>query len=207
MTASAARFGVLFLAAVLLTACCCRVRVPNDLIVVLPASDGHIGGVVVETGGDKIVLDKAYAGVKPGAAGAGPIEVGQAEVEQAFGNALAARPIPPKSYTLYFMSGSDELVPDSRAALEAMLAEISERKAVEIVITGHTDTTGAAGDNDRLSLNRAKSVESQLRDTFAAKGVKSESVTTVGRGERELLVKTPDRVAEARNRRVEITVR
>jgi outer membrane protein OmpA-like peptidoglycan-associated protein len=42
---------------------------------------------------------------------------------------------------------------------------------------------------------------------LAAKGVQSESVTAVGRGERELLVKTADQTAEPRNRRVEITVR
>lgn len=189
--------------ATLLSACCG----PKDLIVVLPGSDGQIGGVVVETGGNKIILDKAYAGARPGTGAAEPVEVGAGEVERVFAKALAARPIPPKSYTLYFESGGDEIVPESRTALDAMLAEISERKAVEVVITGHTDTTGSSNDNDRLSLDRARTVEKQLRDTLAAKGVQSESVTAVGRGERELLVKTADQTAEPRNRRVEITVR
>lgn len=189
--------------ATLLSACCG----PKDLIVVLPAGDGHVGGVVVETDGAKIVLDKAYAGARPGSGATEPVEVGAYEVERVFARALAARPIPPKSYTLYFESGGDEIVPESRATLDAMLAEMSERKAVEVVITGHTDTVGPSGDNDRLSLDRARTVERQLRDTLAAKGVKSESVTAVGRGERELLVKTADQVAEPRNRRVEITVR
>jgi outer membrane protein OmpA-like peptidoglycan-associated protein len=187
----------------LLSACCG----PKDLIVVLPGSDGQIGGVVVETDGNKIVLDKAYAGARPGTGATEPVDVGAYEVERIFAKALAARPIPPKSYTLYFESGGDEIVPDSRAALDAMLAEVSERKAVEVVITGHTDTTGSSNDNDRLSLDRARTVEKQLRDTLAAKGVQSESVTAVGRGERELLVKTADQTAEPRNRRVEITVR
>src|SRR6185295_5130662 len=159
---------------------CCTPPPPNDLIVVLPASDGAIGGVVVEAGGNKIVLDKAYAGAKPGSGATAPVEIGVEEVKEVFGNALAARPIPPKSYTLYFESGSDELVPESRAARDAMLAEITERKAVEVVITGHTDTIGPSGDNDRLSLGRAKAVERELRDSFAARGVGAESVTTVG---------------------------
>ncbi|MEQ1864742.1 MAG: OmpA family protein [Micropepsaceae bacterium] len=188
-----------------LSACCgCR---PNDLIVVLPASDGHIGGVVVEAGGNKMVLDKAYAGMKPGSGAAAPIEISSSEVERVFSSALAARPIPPKSYVLYFVSGTDELVPDSRPALDAMLAELSERKAVEVVITGHTDTLGASDKNDRLSLDRAQAVKTQLKDRLAAQGVQSDSVTAVGRGERELLVKTSDQTAEPRNRRVEITVR
>ena len=193
------------IAATLLSACC--TRAPDDLIVVLPASDGHVGGVVVEMKDQKMVLDKAYAGARPGSGASGPVEVGAQEVERVFGNALAARPIPPKSYTLYFISGSDELVPESRPELEAMLAEIGERKAVEVVIAGHTDTVGSSADNDRLSLIRAKSVEQQLKGRFAERGVRSESVTTAGRGERELLVKTVDQVAEPRNRRVEITVR
>lgn len=192
-----------FALATLLSACCG----PKDLIVILPASDGRIGGVVVEAGGSKVVLDKAYAGARPGSGTSEPVEVGAYEVERVFAKALAARPIPPKSYTLYFESGGDEIVPESRAALDTMLAEMSERKAVEVVITGHTDTIGPSGDNDRLSLDRARVVERQLRDTLTAKGVQSDSVTAVGRGERELLVRTPDQTAEPRNRRVEITVR
>lgn len=190
-------------AALLLSACCGT----NDLIVVLPDRDGHIGGVVVEAAGAKMVLDKPYAGAKPGSGATAPVEMGAAEVERIFSDALGAQPIPPKSYVLYFVSGSDELVPDSRPTLDAMLSEMSERKAVEIVIAGHTDTVGPSADNDRLSLTRARAVEARLRETFAAHGVQSDAVTAIGRGERELLVKTPDQVAEPRNRRVEITVR
>lgn len=200
-----APLAVLSIAAGLLSACC--TRAPNDLIVVLPGSDGHVGAVVVEAAGQKMMLDKAYAGVRPGPAASGPVEVSAQEVEQAFGDALGARPIPPKSYTLYFESGSNELSPKSKPTMEAMLAEISERKAVEIVITGHTDTVGSANDNDRLSLDRARAVEQRLTSSFAARGVSSDSVAAAGRGERELLVKTGDQVAEPRNRRVEITVR
>jgi outer membrane protein OmpA-like peptidoglycan-associated protein len=190
--------------ATMLTACCGT----KDLVVVLPGSDGHVGGVVVESEGSKLVLDKAYAGARPGSGASTPSEVSSYEVERIFSRALSARPIPPKSYTLYFVSGSsDELVPESRTELDTMLTEISERKAVEVVITGHTDTIGPSGDNDRLSRDRAGAVASQLRGSLAEKGVKSESVTTAGRGERDLLVQTPDQTAEPRNRRVEITVR
>lgn len=195
------------IAATFLSACCgCNVR--NDLIVVLPPSDGHIGGIVVQpTTGGTLVLDKAYAGAKPGDKGMAAVDVSAAEVDKTFGDALAARPIPPKSYTLYFATGGAELAPESRAEMQAMLQEIGARKAVEIVIAGHTDTVGSTGDNDRLSLERANAIEASLRETFAVHGVKSDAVTTVGRGERELLVKTPDRTPEPRNRRVEVTVR
>jgi outer membrane protein OmpA-like peptidoglycan-associated protein len=193
------------LAATALSACC---NVPrNDLIVVLPGADGHVGGITVEAAGTKLVLDKPYAGAKPGGAGMAPVEVSEAEINDVFGDALAARPVPPKSYTLYFMSGGTDLAPDSQGTMDAMLADMAARKAAEVVITGHTDTVGGGADNDRLSLARAKAVAERLGETFAAKGVKSDAIATVGRGERALLVATPDQTAEPRNRRVEITVR
>jgi outer membrane protein OmpA-like peptidoglycan-associated protein len=112
----------------------------NDLVVVLPAADGHIGGVVVQHGDSKIVLDKPYAAAD---ADAKPVSVDQGQVDKIFGSTLAARPIPPKSYTLYFQADSNDLVPDSRAAFEAVFTEIAKRKASEIVVTGHTDTMGS----------------------------------------------------------------
>lgn len=193
------------LAATTLSACCSVPR--NDLIVVLPGADGHVGAISVEAAGTKMVLDKAFAGAKPGAGGMAPVEVSESEVNQVFGEALAARPVPPKSYTLYFLTGGTDLSPDSQATMDAMLADMAARKAAEVLITGHTDTVGAGADNDRLSLARAQAVAATLSETFAAKGVKSDAITTAGRGERALLVETPDQTAEPKNRRVEITVR
>jgi outer membrane protein OmpA-like peptidoglycan-associated protein len=193
------------LVATALSACCAVPR--KDLIVVLPGADGHVGGITVEAAGAKMVLDKAYAGAKPGGGGMAPVEVSENEVKEVFSDALAARPVPPKSYTLYFLTGGTDLAPDSQSTMDAMLADMAARKAAEVVITGHTDTVGGSADNDRLSLARAKAVAATLGATFAAKGVKSDAIATAGRGERDLLVKTPDQTAEPQNRRVEITVR
>jgi outer membrane protein OmpA-like peptidoglycan-associated protein len=46
-----------------------------------------------------------------------------------------------------------------------------------------------------------------VRAMLIAQGVAPASIATVGRGKRELLIPTPDGVAEPRNRRVEIVVR
>jgi OOP family OmpA-OmpF porin len=188
------------LAAALLLSGCAR-----DMVVVIPESDGHVGAVVLQSHDPKIVLDKAYAAAAPGFLGGAmkPAPADAKEVDQIFGSALAAQPIPPKSYTLYFLNDSDELVPDSRAAFDEVFAEIARRKAAEIVVTGHTDTTGTPEHNDQLSLERAKSV---VR-LFVARGLAPEAVTAAGRGQRELLVPTGDQAPEPRNRRVEITVR
>ena len=176
----------------------------KDLVVVIPdSSDGHIGAVVVEAGGNKTVLDTAYASATPDS---GRIKAGTTnaqDVNQIFGSAIAARPIAPKSFTLYFKADSDELLPDSRAAFEDVFAEVGRRKAAEIVVTGHTDTMGQREYNDKLSLERAKAI-SKL---FISRGLAPAAVLAAGRGERELLIQTPDQTSEPRNRRVEITVR
>jgi OOP family OmpA-OmpF porin len=177
----------------------------TDLIVVIPESDGHVGAVVVQSGDNKILLDKAYAAAASGTFGATlkPVESSADEVHRIFDGALAAQPVPPQTYTLYFETGNENLVPESQAAIEAVFADIGRRRTAEIVVTGHTDTVGQPDFNDRLSLQRAETIAQLL----IARGLPPASVTAVGRGERELLVPTGDQVAEARNRRVEITVR
>ena len=112
-------------------------------------------------------------------------------------------PPPPSHFTLDFVEGSTDLVPDSQPELERMLAEVKKRPGVEVQITGHTDTLGTTEDNDALSMARAV----QVRDALAALGLNPGVTRTVGRGERELLIPTEDGVREDRNRRVEITVR
>ncbi|MFO1059124.1 MAG: OmpA family protein [Dongiaceae bacterium] len=198
----------LALAALLAAAALAGCASKDNLVVVLPDSAGqHVGTVVVYKpgGGQEAVLNKPYAAVGSGAGSAGmkPVEVDQKEVAQVFGAALAARPIPPQSFTLYFESGSDQLTPDSQKAFEEVFQDIARRKAAEVVVTGHTDTVASPERNDQLSLQRAEAVRRMLIE----RGLKPEDVVAVGRGERELLVATGDAVAEPRNRRVVITVR
>jgi len=46
-----------------------------------------------------------------------------------------------------------------------------------------------------------------VRQMFADRGFPASRIQAIGRGERNLLVPTPDEVAEPRNRRVTIEVR
>lgn len=194
-----------FLAAAALGGCAAK----DNLVVVLPDSAGqHVGTVVVykpDGATRAAVLDKPYAAVGAGAGSTDvePVEVDQKEVATVFGAALAARPIPPQSFTLYFESGSDALTPESRKAFEEVFQEIAKRKAAEVVVTGHTDTVDSTARNDALSLQRAEAV----RQMLIARGLPPDDVEAVGRGERDLLVPTADKVDEPRNRRVVITVR
>jgi outer membrane protein OmpA-like peptidoglycan-associated protein len=176
----------------------------DDLYVVVPGPDGTTGAVTITTAGEQHVLDRPYAAARirePGRVDIGTAT--EAEVRQAFGAALAARPSPPASFLLYFVEGKDELTAESQRVLPQVLAEIARRPDPEIAVIGHTDRMGTAALNDTLSLRRAERVRAEL----AKLGIAASRIEVAGRGEREPLVPTEDEVAEPRNRRVEISVR
>jgi outer membrane protein OmpA-like peptidoglycan-associated protein len=172
--------------------------------VLLPGRAGGSGAVVVQEGGREVVLDTAYASARTGPGGG--LEAGPStpdEVRAVFAAALAAEPPRPVTFLLYFVEGTDQFTPESQALVDQVLLAIATRPAPELTVAGHTDTVGTDQFNDALSLRRAE----RVRALLVARGIPPASVVAVGRGKRELLVPTPDGVAEPRNRRVEITVR
>lgn len=174
---------------------------PATTVVVLPAPDGHIGGVVVQQGGERQVLDKPYATSRTGEREV--TQLSATEVQQAYGATLQALPDRPATFLLYFVTGTDELTDESKRELQKVLAALRERPSPDVLVIGHTDTVGDGETNDRLSAQRAERVKGYLVEI----GIPRERIRTAGRGERELLVPTPDNVEEPRNRRVEIDVR
>jgi len=175
----------------------------SERVVLLPAPDGRPTAVVVRDARGETLLDQPFAAVKRGAGGHRAYQSSAAEVEERFGAALAAQPARPKSFTLYFAVGGDTLTPESAAELSVVKREIADRPASEVMVIGHTDSVGRLEANDALSLKRAATV----RDILVAAGVPEEKIEIAGRGEREPLIKLGDEVAEAQNRRVEISVR
>ena len=178
---------------------------PRTLVVLLPEENTTTqGAVVVGEGSGATVLDTPMTVAKVDNRGRVKTEkITQAEVEKDFSAALAATPPKPISFTLYFETGTTVIMDMSKDALDDLFEEVAGRQAVEVQITGHTDTVGTTSDNDLLSTQRAESIKEML----VARGLKSNFVRAVGRGERELLVQTPDNVSEALNRRVEVIVR
>jgi len=193
-------------AAAFLAAAVCGCAAPRPaLFAVIPdQSDGHIGTIVVEAGGEKRVIHAAYAAQRVKADGSVVAEQLDARrVREEFGPALAALPIPPATFTLYFLHDSDELTTESESQVARIMAEVKRRAAPEIVVIGHTDTMGTRSHNDELSKARAD----RMRELLVEHGIPANRIQTRGRGKRELLVPTDDYVDEPRNRRVEISVR
>jgi outer membrane protein OmpA-like peptidoglycan-associated protein len=127
----------------------------------------------------------------------------QEQVQKVFGGALAAQPILPGHFRLYFESDSDVLTPASAQEYKQVFEDIKQRPAYQVEVIGHTDTFAAKDYNQRLSLQRAEAIKLRLMHD----GLDPKSISVAGRGELDLAVKTPDGVHEPRNRRVEITVR
>ena len=176
----------------------------KTLVVLLPEESGTSGAVTVGEGARAVVLDAPLTIASVDTRGTiDKAAVTQKEVQRTFGEALAAQPPKPLSFTLYFDIASTEVTPDSLPILETLFAEVAKREAVEVQVTGHTDRVGTDATNDRLSLERAQGV----RDILIQRGLKTSFIRAVGRGEREPLIPTPDEQPEPRNRRVEVIVR
>ena len=181
-----------------------RAPVGDETVIVLPGPDGKVGTVVVQRGGEQVVLNKAYATSRIVNGSTPQAQVlSESQIRGEFGALLAALPGRPKSFLLYFLEGKDEFTPESLVELDKMLAELRQRGAPDVVVIGHTDRVGTLQFNDRLSLQRAERVRSEL----VKLGIDEARIQIAGRGEREPLVPTADEVAEPRNRRVEISVR
>ncbi|WP_082702208.1 OmpA family protein [Pseudacidovorax intermedius] len=190
------------LAALLLAACAAP---PSTRVVLLPQADGTPSAVVVATQGGEQRLDKPYAQAsviatdQPPRLGATDAATVQAENPALF----AMRPPASRRYVLFFDAGGTQLAAASQRELDALLADASAQPGSDVVITGHTDTRGAAAANDALSLARAQLLQRML----VARGFAANRIEAAGRGERELAVPTADNVDEPRNRRVVVEVR
>ncbi|MFI0357144.1 OmpA family protein [Actinomadura sp. 9N407] len=106
-----------------------------------------------------------------------------------------------------FATGSAELSGRAKAVLDQAGQEVRQKADAgkgPITIYGHTDSKGSDADNLKLSQERAKAVEKELKTRLGG----TYTYTTQGKGEAELIAKeggTDDANARSRNRRVEIS--
>jgi len=162
--------------------------------------------VIVSTDKGSSKLDKVgnYVDLKDKEEAASEVKtMSKKEIESRFSKVLAATPPKPVKYMVYFKPNSKELTEESKATLDKAIEMIGKRSPCMVDIIGHTDTTGSNELNIKVSLKRAKLIESIIK----AKGVKVVSMTAKGYGEEDLEVKTADNVAEAQNRNVEIFIK
>jgi outer membrane protein OmpA-like peptidoglycan-associated protein len=174
----------------------------KSYVALLESPDGTTGQVIVKSNRGEQVISTARQGA-PLDGSSPPAPVDEAKLKKDFAEAMAARPLPPDHFQLYFESGGAILTAESAAMLPKIVEAASRRPAVDISVIGHTDTAGKAELNEALALKRANAVADMLK----AQGLKAHALAVESHGERNLLVKTPDETAEPRNRRVEISIR
>jgi outer membrane protein OmpA-like peptidoglycan-associated protein len=101
-----------------------------------------------------------------------------------------------------FASDSAELNPSFYGVLNSVNIVLKQYEKTLVEVAGHTDSTGAAEYNQKLSERRANSVAQYLE----GQGLRSDRVITVGAGETHPVATNDTADGKQANRRVELTL-
>lgn len=175
------------------------------VVVLLPdPEDGRVGRIVVSNPKGSAELVNARASTRATLTQAPRIRtLSESDVNRLFGEILATLPPPPRHFTLPFRFESEELTDEGKRLVPDVVQSVKSYPVPEVVVIGHTDTTGTPQSNAELGMRRANAVRALLVQA----GLSEAAIDVRSHGEAELLVPTADGVFEPKNRRVEITVR
>lgn len=101
-----------------------------------------------------------------------------------------------------FASAKADLTTDSKAILDKLVRVLNEYPDTNVVIAGHTDSTGSDATNMVLSEKRAKSVTNY----FTSKGLSASRFTTKWFGETQPAYDNNTPEGRSKNRRVNIVI-
>ncbi|HHE31132.1 MAG TPA: OmpA family protein [Chlorobaculum parvum] len=103
---------------------------------------------------------------------------------------------------LLFSTNSSTLNANSRYNIENLARVLNRYPDTDLVVQGHTDSTGSEAFNQQLSERRAESVVSLLR----AYGVYGQRLTAIGYGETRPVATNETEAGRRQNRRVEVLI-
>jgi outer membrane protein OmpA-like peptidoglycan-associated protein len=125
---------------------------------------------------------------------------------KSFNNDMIMAPIKEKAEivlnNVFFAFDSYKLLPSSISELNRMVEVLEDNSKIEVIIIGHTDSTGPEEYNQVLSEKRAQSVVNYLTDN----GINKDRLEYVGKGETEPAYPNDTRENRAKNRRVNFKV-
>jgi outer membrane protein OmpA-like peptidoglycan-associated protein len=101
---------------------------------------------------------------------------------------------------ILFETGKATIQPDSRPLIDQVFELLNSSPDLKVSIEGHTDNTGTADGNKKLSEQRAKAVV----DALIKLGIKSDRLSFVGWGQDRPVADNRTDEGKAKNRRVEI---
>lgn len=102
---------------------------------------------------------------------------------------------------LFAVDGA-ELKPGAMRNMQPLVDYLKANEGRNLLIEGHTDSTGSDAHNQELSQARAEAV----RDFFIAQGVAADRLTVKGYGERFPIAPNDNTAGRQENRRVDIVV-
>jgi len=110
-------------------------------------------------------------------------------------------PPPPTSHFLIFFGFNKcNITAEADNVLSEAVAAAKSMGSASIEIVGHTDTSGSARYNQKLSECRSHAAKSNM----VGKGIPDGAISATGKGETELMVQTGDGVKEPQNRRATV---
>ncbi|NJS15720.1 MAG: OmpA family protein [Sphingopyxis sp.] len=107
-----------------------------------------------------------------------------------------------KGKTIQFDSGAATLKAESLPLIEALAKELAQCSGTTVAVAGHTDASGLAANNQRLSETRAKTVVAELVN----RGIPAARLVPSGYGATKPLEPGDSPAAKAANRRIEFSV-
>lgn len=102
---------------------------------------------------------------------------------------------------ILFAFDSDDILPESAAALATIAALMNDRPELDLLVVGHTDAVGDFDYNLRLSMDRATAVVDQL---VQGHGLSRERLRAAGTGMMAPVTTNCTESGRAENRRVEL---
>lgn len=177
----------------------------SDKVCLLADDDGKVGKILVKNETTEKVIDKVkyLIEIKDNKI-SDPTKIDEKEFEKRYGKLLQAEAKRPKTFILYFETGSDQLTEESINMTKEIINEIKNRENPELEIIGHTDSVGEKEANYLLGLKRAESVKNILTSQGVDTGMEIELSSL---GEDNPLIPMPDETPEPKNRRVEVVVK
>jgi OmpA-OmpF porin, OOP family len=103
---------------------------------------------------------------------------------------------------LNFETGSTQLTPESMPTVDSLVMILKAYPAVAVRLEGHTDSTGDAAANKKLSLDRAI----VIKEIMIKSGIPEGRIGTDGYGQENPIAPNETEEGRAKNRRTELVV-
>lgn len=103
---------------------------------------------------------------------------------------------------ILFLTNGSTLSATSKKELSEFAAKMQDMTDTDMTVYGHTDNTGSAEVNEKLSANRASAVASYLKSC----GIASNRIATEGKSYNDPVADNGTAAGRAQNRRVEIYI-